>query len=189
MLFDYHWIGDGTNTGDSFVSNGFFIRELYYNGASVDFEIESSKEVFDAVMYLRVSSEHARFESHPTVDGVEYNYLSSEEFKVVVNGDYDGDTPLDWIDYPGLYMPMANLVAIEDLSEGKTPFMDCFISKEIHLVEGMNYISFYVDNNYSHGGTFRAEAPMIDCMYLYSDAELSMFDWEYYTRPNVNVQG
>ena len=46
-----------------------------------------------------------------------------------------------------------------------------------------------VDNYNSHGGTFQAEAPMVDCMYLYSDATLSMFDWEYYTRPNVNVKG
>ena len=187
MLFDYGWVRDGT---PETVSNGWFIRELYYNGATLDFEIESDKDVDDAVMYLRVSSEHDRFVSHPVVNNVEYNYLSKDEFKIVVNGEYDNDgRPVTWLDYPGLYMPMANLVAVEDLSDDKTPFEDCFISSQISLSKGTNFITLMVDNYNSHGGTFQAEAPMVDCMYLYSDATLSMFDWEYYTRPNVNVKG
>lgn len=180
MLMDSSFVEGGN------VSNGYFIRELYYNGASVDFEIESSETVTDAVIYLRVSSESYKFASTREKDGKEYNYLSEEEFKIIVNGEWDGDTPMSWLSYGGLYMPMANLIDKEDLSQHKTPFEDMFIAMNVTLNQGTNYITLLVANNNNHGGTFHAEAPIIDCMYIYTSAELSMYDYEYYTRPGVN---
>jgi hypothetical protein len=183
MIMDYTFVKDGSTQT---VSNGYFVRELYYNGASLDFQIEAAEEVFDAVLYLRVSSESYEFFTTKEKDGVTYNYLSDTEFKIVVNGEWDGATPTTWLNYGGLYMPMANIVDREDLAQNKTPFEDVLITVNLHLVKGSNTITLYVDNNNSHGGTYHAEAPIIDCIYIYSSTELTMYDYEFYTRDNVN---
>ena len=180
MIMDSSFVEGGD------VSNGYFVRELYYNGASLDFNIQADAEVDDAVLYLRVSSESYEFATVKEVGGVKYNYLSETDFKIVVNGKWDGDTPLTWLNYGGLYMPMANVMDREDLAQHKTPFEDRLIIRGLHLQKGRNVISLYVDNNNNHGGTFHAEAPIIDCMYIYSSANLSMEDHKFYERPNVN---
>ncbi len=183
MIMDYTFVRDGKNN----VSNGYFVRELYYNGASLDFVIDSDKDVTDAVLYLRVSSESYEFNTTKTKDGVKYNYLSDEEFKIVINGDWDDDgKPTTYVHYDGLYMPMANIDEREDLAQNKTPFENCFIASDLSLRAGSNYVSLYVDNNNNHGGTYHAEAPTIDCMYIYTSATLSSYDYKYYERPNVN---
>lgn len=179
MIMDYTFVKGGN------VSNGYFIRELYYNGAVLDFDITSAAAVTDAVLYLRVSSESYEFFTTKEVGGVKYNYLSDKEFKIIVNGEWDGDVPMTWLDYGGLYMPMANVMEREDLAQNKTPFEDYFVISGLNLREGRNVISLYVDNNNNHGGTYHAEAPIIDCMYIYSSAELTMHDYKYYERPNV----
>jgi uncharacterized repeat protein (TIGR02543 family) len=183
MIMDYTFVAGGNTTT---VSNGYFVRELYYNGAYLDFEIDAAEEVFDAVLYLRVSSESYEFVTTKEVDGVKYNYLSDTDFKIIVNGEWDGDTPLTWLNYGGLYMPMANLVDREDLAQNKTPFEDCLIAVNIHLKKGRNVITLYVDNNNNHGGTFHAEAPIIDCMYIYSSTELTTTDYKFYEGEKVN---
>ena len=185
MIYDGAYIRGGPDN----VSNGFFVRELYYNGATLDFVITSSKAVTDAVLDLRVSSESYRFFTVKEVDNKEYNYLSKDEFRIAVNADLDNDNmPTSWLDYGGLYMPMGNLEDKEDLSDNKTPFEECRISTSISLNEGDNYITLWVSNNNDHGGTFHAEAPIIDCIYLYSDAKLSMIDYEFYKLPGVNMK-
>lgn len=183
MIMDYTFVRNGKEN----VSNGYFVRELYYNGASLDFVIESDRAVNDASLYLRVSSESYEFMTTKEKNGVTYNYLSEEEFKIVVNGEWDEDNkPLDYLKYGGLYMPMANILEREDLAQNKTPFEDVFIAKDLALDKGLNYITLLVDNNNNHGGTFNAEAPIVDCMYIYSSATLTMHDYEFYKKPNVN---
>lgn len=182
MIMNYDFVTDGKNN----VSNGYFVRELYYPGAFIDFTIVSSKAVTDAVLYLRVSSESYVFFTTKQYNGKEYNYLSEDEFKICVNTEWNGDEPVDWLKYGGLYMPMPNLIDREDLSKGKTPFEDMLITTNLNLREGENYITLLVTNNNNHGGTFHAEAPIIDAMHIYTDATLTWTDYEFYTRPNVN---
>lgn len=182
MIMDYTFVEGGATN----VSNGYFVRELYYNGAFLDFEIYSSAEVFDAQLYLRVSSESYEFFTTKTKDGVKYNYLSEDEFKIVVNSDWDGDEPLDWLKYGGLYMPMANLLDKEDLAQHKTPFQDQLITTTLHLQEGRNVITLLVANNNNHGGTFHAEAPILDNLQIYTTSTITFTDYEFYTRENVN---
>lgn len=187
--FEEAMIMSGAYVADHNVSNGFFVRELYYNGAALDFEITSDVEVFDAIMYLRVSSESYEFMTTDTYNGKTYNYLSDQEFKIIINGDWDGDEPVEGCElkYGGLHMPMANLINREDLADEKTPFEDMFIAENIHLNAGVNLITLYVNNVNNHGGTFHAEAPIIDCMDIYSSSTLTATDYEFYTRPNVNL--
>lgn len=70
----------------------------------------------------------------------------------------------------------------EDLSAEKTPFEDCLISTSITLRKGINTIVLRVDNNLFKGGTYHAEAPMIDCMYICASeaSGIYMNDYEFY---------
>lgn len=176
MIYSGDYVADGN------VSNGWFVRELYYNGAFLEFEINSKAEVDDAVLFLRVSSESYEFKTTKEKDGVLYSYLTDKEFIITVNGEGEEDA----LKYGGLYIPMANLVEKEDLSINKTPFEDMFIAANVHLNKGVNRIRVQVNNNNGHGGTFHAEAPMIDCLYIYTSASLTMVDYEYYLRENTS---
>ncbi len=168
------------------VSNGYFIRELYYNGAKLTFEIDSSHAEEDAVLDLRVSSECYEFvgarkkpaellKPGENPDYV-YNYISGEDFTIWVNQEA--------VEYDGLYLPMANTTTYADLDRDKTPFVNIRIGK-IHLQKGINTIILEVTNNNDHGGTFNAEAPIIDCIYIYSAYTLYMEDYKYYEEPRV----
>lgn len=186
MIHSYVLIKNGAPGIDN-VSNGYFMRELYYRGAYLEFEIESSKAVDDAVLYLRASSECKQFVETRTVDGVLYNYLSETDFKIFVNTDWNlaGEAPNTYLKYGGLLLPFPNLDNANDLDDEKTPFTNILISNSIHLDKGMNYITFYVDNSYDYGGTFNAAAPIIDCIHVYSDATLKFTDYEYYKKEGV----
>lgn len=182
MIYGQKFVGDGTGAGDSFVSNGLFVRELYYNGAFLEFEFDVDKDVEGAIIVLRVSSESYEFMTTKELNGKSYNYLGDQEFRIIVNS-FDKN---DSLKYGGLYIPMANLVEKEDLSAKKTPFENMEISVRVNLSEGTNRIILLVDNNNNHGGTFHAEAPMIDCMYIYADAEITQNDFGFDTMPGVN---
>lgn len=187
LIMDYSFVGDGTNTNESTVSNGYFVRQLYYYGAFLDFVIEADADVTDAVLYLRVSSEsYVFFGAKSKEEGGElYNYMSDTDFKIIVNGQWDGNEPLSWLEYGGIFLPMANLDEKEDLAQHKTPFEDVLIIDNLTLREGTNVITLFISNNNNHGGTFHAEAPIIDCMYIYSSIELTMYDFQFYSLDGV----
>ncbi|MFA6791905.1 MAG: InlB B-repeat-containing protein [Candidatus Izemoplasmatales bacterium] len=185
--FEEQLIMDHTFVAGGDVSNGYFVRELYYYGAIIDFIIEAEEEETDAVLYIRASSESYQFfGAKPKEEGgALYNYLSDTQLKIVVNGQWDGNEPLTWLNYGGMYLPMANLVENGDFSSEKTPFEDILIIEGLTLKQGTNIISIVVSNNNNHGGTFHAEAPTLDCIYIYSSSQLSMFDYEFYLRDGV----
>jgi len=198
-LTDKHGQGTSTNSfeeelimDDSFVdggdvSNGYFLRELYYYGAFIDFVIESDADVTDAVLYLRASSESYQFfGAKPKEEGGPiYNYMSDTDLKIIVNGQWNGTEPLTWLEYGGIYLPMANLDEPEDLAQNKTAFENILIIDGLTLHQGTNIVSIYVSNNSNHGGTFHAEAPIIDCIYIYSSSNLTMFDYQFYLLDGV----
>ncbi|NLZ61503.1 MAG: InlB B-repeat-containing protein [Acholeplasmataceae bacterium] len=181
LIMDHTFVRGGN------VSNGYFVRELYYYGASLDFVIEAEEEETDAVLYIRASSESYQFFGAKSKEegGPLYNFISDTDFKIVVNGEWEGAEPKTWLAYGGMYLPMANLVESGDLSTDKTPFEDIFIIEGLTLKKGTNLITLLVSNNKNHGGTFHSEAPIIDCIYLYSSVELTMFDYEYYLKDGV----
>ena len=135
-------------------SNGYYISSLYYNGAYLEWYIDSDREVDDAVLTLRLSSEYYDM------------LLTSKTFLVMVN---DDTLSYEDIDLSGAVTDMSSLL--------KRPFTDFVISKEVHLEEGENWICLMVNNSQKQGttGTMNAAAPMIDCIYVATDAELT---WE-----------
>ena len=142
----------GQQTGQAGASNGFYIASLYEPNLSIDFNIVSGEEVTDAVLVLRLSVEYYDMTFTP------------DNFTILVNG-----TELEYVD-----IVLEGAVDVADENElGKRPFTNHTITTALSLKEGDNTINLVVSNNTDLGGTMYAEAPMIDCMYVYTDAYLS----------------
>lgn len=143
----------GKDTSGAGASNGYFIASLYYNGAYIYFDIVSDRAVTDARLVLRLSSEFYDMS------------FTSGNFAVEVNGT---DIP----DYPEI--DLSGAISISDGGETlKRPFTNHEITSSLNLKEGSNRIRLVVRNKNDHGGTMNADAPMIDCMSIYTSAVLT----------------
>lgn len=132
-------------------SNGYFICDLYYNEAFIQFDIESDKETSDATLNATLSCEY--FDMTFTKD----NWIVS------VNDES--------IDYPKIVLD--NVPTGRDTAL-KRPFSNHNITNNLHLKKGKNTIKLITNNSVRHDstGTMEAEAPMIDCLTIYSDAKI-----------------
>ncbi len=150
-------LGNGTKMG---MSNDAYVGKLYYNGAYLDFYIYSEKEVTDAVLVARL-----------TPDLFDMRF-TDETWQVLVNGE------------PVKYgrLNLTGAVAQTDFDEEgntingdmfKRPFANYVITTALHLQEGENVIRLLTNNSEDHGGTFNANTPLIDCVYIYADTELA----------------
>lgn len=150
-------LGNGTQMG---MSNGYYVGKLYYNGAFVEFDITSSKEVTDAVLVVRLT---------PDLYDM---YFTDETYRVTVNDER--------IEYGKLNLDGA--IAQTDFDElgnaingdmNKRPFENYVLTTSLHLLEGNNHIVLTTNNKNDHGGTFNADTPLLDCLYIYSNSEVS----------------
>lgn len=142
-------LGNGTEMG---MSNGYYVGKLYYNGAFLQFDINAAADVDDAVLVLRLS-----------VDWYDMAFTDNE-WQVEVNGER--------LQYGS---PVLN-GAISEAENGdmyKRPFENYVLDVPLQLHEGKNTIKLITNNSKNHGGTFNAETPLIDCLYIYSDTEVS----------------
>lgn len=150
-------LGNGTKMG---MSNDAYVGKLYYNGAYLDFCIHSETEVADAVLVARL-----------TPDLFDMRF-TDETWQVLVNGE------------PVKYgrLNLTGAVAQTDFDEEgntingdmfKRPFRNYVLTTTLHLQAGENTIRLLTNNNEDHGGTFNAESPLIDCLYIYADTELT----------------
>ncbi|MBP5254401.1 MAG: InlB B-repeat-containing protein, partial [Lachnospiraceae bacterium] len=148
------------NGAEMGMSNGAYVGKLYYNGAFLDFEVTSDREVTDAVLVMRLT---------PDLFDM---FFTDETWQCLVNGER--------IEYGKLDLTGA-IAQVDVLPDGtgvngdmyKRPFENYVLSTEVHLLEGENTIRFLTNNKEDHGGTFNAHTPLMDCMYLYSNSELS----------------
>lgn len=138
-------------------SNGAYITNLYYNGAYLEYKIVSDSAVSDAILQLRLSAEFYDIS------------ISDDDFLVEVNGT---QITYDDISFTGVITDMT--------SDKKRPFTTYYINT-VDLVEGENTIQLIVNNTDSPqtgAGSMDSKAPMIDCLYLTTDATLT---WDPYT--------
>ena len=142
-------------------SNGHYVTSLYYNGAYLEFKITSNVEVTDAILVLRLSAEY--YDMH----------LNEDNYLIMVN---DEELPYGNIDVTGAITDMSSM--------NKRPFSNYTVSSTVHLNAGENIIRLQVNNDEKQGatGTMNAIAPMVDCIYVYTDAELT---WQPLTG-NIN---
>ena len=138
-------------------SNGYYVTSLYYNGAYLEFNITSDVEVQDAVLVLRLSAEYYDM------------YLTEENYLVMVN---DEEIPYGKIDVTGAITDMSSM--------NKRPFSNYTVSSTVQLEAGENTIRLQVNNDEKQGntGTMNAIAPMVDCIFVYTDAALT---WQPFT--------
>ena len=134
---------------------------MLYNGAFLEFKITSSATVNDAVIVLRLTPE--------IVDMI----FTDNEYQVLVNG-----TKLNYgsLSLTGAYEQNGKDENGNTLSgeSNKRPFENYELAVKVTLVKGENTIRLVTNNNRDHGGTFNAETPLVDCIYIYSFSEL---DW------------
>ena len=132
-------------------SNGYFICDLYYKEAFIQFDITSDKEVTDATLTATLSAEY--FDMTFTKD----NWIVS------VNGTS--------IDYGTIVLD--NVPSGRD-SANKRPFSTHNLTNSLHLNQGKNTIKLITNNSTRHDstGTMAAEAPMIDCLTISSSATI-----------------
>ena len=154
MIFNYDKIGAGHNTGADWVSNGWYVAGIYQKGMFIDYQVYAAQEINDAVFVMRVSSEFKELHHNP---------LTPETFAIMVNNvDFEYELPLT--------LPLPNTDRENDPDGEKTPFEDVIVSYHFHLEQGMNTISFETRNEWDYGsGTFKANAPMIDCFYIFTE--------------------
>lgn len=146
-------------------SNGFFVGYMYVTGNTLTFNIDAAEAVSDCVLVLRL-----------TAEGEEGSVvrLTDKELLVKVNDTDLSFTELIFEDIP-------------DINGGtRRPFTNHVINTAVSLQKGKNVIKLIVNNTKSMGGTMNATAPMFDCMYLYTNTELSWTEGECYTS---NIKG
>lgn len=142
-------------------SFGNSVGFLYATDLSVDFRIYSETAVENVTLTARLSAEYRDIYIAPTQ--TEMNGDTYYDFVFEVNGDE--------IDYN----PIALTGAMGQATRNQRPFTDHRISRRVSLKQGWNEIKLIVANSDYFESTISAMAPMIDCIYLTTDAKLS---WE-----------
>ena len=135
---------------------GYFFHFNYIRGNELIFNIVSSADVTDAVIFGRFSAEYGIVS---TETGDRTSSFSQDSFPITVNG-----TKLAYGN-----ITMRNIPAVGDF----LPFQDYLLSATVSLRAGNNVISMKVDNSDSCNGTLGSTSPCIDCLKVYTTASLS----------------
>lgn len=128
-------------------SNDRVVGYLYENGNSLEFYIASDSDVSDATIAVSITGEYTTM----SYDG--------NEFQVLVN-----DNPKDY-----------SRVTIDISSEDSVaPCEDRIVISNVTLNEGANLIQLKTNNtNAVSGTTFKANAPIVDCIKITTSAVLT----------------
>ena len=131
-----------------------YVQFMYVEGDTLTWEINSSKAVTDATLFMRLSAEYGS--PDPQTDEIK-NYFSHEEFQVIVN-----DTPLQY-----------GTITLHNIVQTLIPFQDYFVSASVSLRQGANTIQMKVNNSRDVTSAIHAAAPCIDAIKLFTDSELT----------------
>lgn len=142
------------DTENKGASNGFYVTYLYQKDLGLQFIIDSEEDVSGARMLLRLSTQYMNLA------------LTSELFEVRVT--YEDGTSTTF-SYP--------TIEIDSIGEGssskKADFKDYLITESLSLKKGQNTISLTVINSGITMGTMTAYAPIIDCLKITTDGNLT----------------
>lgn len=161
-------LGNGTKMG---MSNDHYVGKLYYNGAFLEFRVNAAQDVDDVTLAARLS---------PDLFDM---YFTDETWQVMVNDEQESYGKLN----------LTGAIAQTDFDEegnaingdmNKRPFENYVLSTTVHLNAGENVIRLVTNNKEDHGGTFNAETPLIDCLYLFANTELT---WAECHPENIGV--
>lgn len=166
-FFGWGFSGNATGTdaivedigGVGAASNGHFVTYLYGKGISLNFVINSDRDINNVTLTLRLSGEVKDFyiQSMKTPDMLEEEPV----YTVKVNNQAIQYQNISFVDVPS------------QSENTLLPFVDFVISTTVNLVQGANTISLITDNELIMGGTMGATAPMVDCIKLSTYAILT----------------
>lgn len=139
-------------------SGDMFVGYQYEIGCSITFQFISDRTINDAKIVLSLSAEYGDFTMNYTDNQIE------------VNGQYLEYSDIAFVDVPNpgtTEMDTSKLYAL--------PFEDFVIAENVTLYEGLNYVTIMTNNsNALEGTTFKATAPLVDCLKVTTGAVL---DW------------
>lgn len=147
-------------------SNGFYISNMYYRGAYIEFDITADKAVADAILVARLTCEYFDMTFNPgyydfEVNGanLDYSTISLSSKKLAAANPYQILTPK----------------RAEGGSGAEVPFADYNINTHVSLKEGKNVVRLVTNNSdrQDQTGTMAAMAPLVDCLKFYTDASLT----------------
>ena len=146
---------DGTGP-DMKASGGYYIAGLYVQGNELVFVINSDKAVSDATLVLRLAAEFRNITMSPDPAAPDYYTIS-------VNGTA--------IDYDEITLQGTDATVIDG---GQYPFEDYTVTASLSLRQGENVIRLTTSNANAYTvGTQKANAPMVDCIKIYTTAVLT----------------
>lgn len=158
--------------GPSNASGGAWVSYLYKQGLAVNFIIESDRNVENAQLVLRLACEFVNmsFNSKNYTVRVDYDLTEDdlEEYEGYWSEYYEekpeGDAVITFGD-----------INLEKSKTAEVNFIDFVAAENLSLHEGLNMISLITNNDMALGlGTMAAIAPMVDCIKIVTDAELTM---------------
>ena len=138
---------------------GYSVGYLYSEDLSIEFLIDSDRDVENVTLKARLSAEFRDIYIAPEqtkVDDVTYY-----AFQFLVN-----DESME-------YTPIALTGAKAQMTPNQRPFDEWEISTTVSLKEGRNEICLYVANSHEFESTINAVAPMVDTIFLTTDAVLT----------------
>ena len=132
-------------------SNGYYVGWLYNKGIQLVFNVHADAATDSAVIALRLSAEFGD------------KTITDDNFTVTVNGEKITYADIRFTNVP------------DGSADAKLPFTTYILNRAVSLKEGDNVVMLEVTNSEKgEGGTMYATAPMVDCMYLYSEVNV---DW------------
>lgn len=134
--------------------NGYWVANLHHKGLFVEFKIDSDAEVFDAALVLRLSADFYDI------------VLDKTNFEITVNGTV--------IDYSFSAAITGAVAPDQGGIQNKRPFDNWEFLSDLHLIKGENTIRFTMldEKKYGEVGTMNATAPMMDSIYVNTNANL-----------------
>jgi uncharacterized repeat protein (TIGR02543 family) len=131
-------------------SNGYYVSGMYYENAELEFDFNVDKDVDDAVITMRIQCEFDTKTFNPDTYTVEINGVALDYEEITIEG-LEEDTR----------------------SDVRRPFINVQMNDRAVLNKGPNVLKLITTNNVYHGNTRQADAPMLDCVYVATDAKLT----------------
>ena len=132
-----------------------FAHFLYCNGDTLTWELQSDVAATNVTMFMRLSAEYGI--ADPLTDEVT-SWVDDTTFPVTVNGQK--------LEYGKV--TLHNIIPMDFI-----PFQDYFVSANVSLQAGLNIIQMKVDNTVTLNGTIASSAPVVDCIKLYSESNIT----------------
>ena len=168
-------------------SNDYYVSYLYNPGSYLEFCITASENVTNATLVLRLTPE--LHDMYFLTGGEDGTAAEKDGYKVYVNPVYSFNSIVNkeqLESYEQMFTLNADLTGAVTKDQDpnystKRAFEDYTITSSLNLHEGSNIIRLVTDNNHDYGGSMHAAAPMVDCIKIYADAELTWTEGCEYT--------